>query len=288
MPRITISGIGVEYDLLGEPGAPAVAITPGGRFPMDTPGVRELGEAIAAGGKRVLIWDRPNCGYSDISFDDESESLQHGRVLTQLIRELKLGPTALVAGSAGSRVSLIAASRDPEAVSHLVLWWISGGMIGLISLANYYCVDQALAAAKGGMEAVAALPAWAEQIRRNPKNREILLAQDPKAFIQKMEQWASFYLPREDSPVPGMTPADFAKLKMPVLLFQNGESDLSHTRATSEWVHRLIPHSELRQPPWGDTEWNHRSGTATPDGKPALFSGWPVMAPYVLEFTAQR
>jgi pimeloyl-ACP methyl ester carboxylesterase len=288
MPRITISGVGVEYELIGEEGAPAVAITPGGRFPMDTPGVRELGQEIAKGGRRVLVWDRPNCGYSDISFQGESESIQHAGVLTGLIRELKLGPTALVAGSAGSRVSLIAASRDPEAVSHMVLWWISGGMIGLVSLANYYCVDQALAAAKGGMQAVAALPAWAEQIQRNPKNRDILLAQDPKAFIRKMEEWASFYLPREDSPVPGMGPADFAKLKMPVLLFQNGESDLSHTRATSEWVHRLIPHSELRAPPWGDTEWNHRSGTATPEGRPALFSGWPVMAPQVLEFTAKR
>jgi pimeloyl-ACP methyl ester carboxylesterase len=287
MARMSISGVDIEYELLGEAGAPAVAITPGGRFPKDTPGVRELGEKLAAGGKRVLLWDRPNCGYSDISFDDQSESELCARTLTTLIRELKLGPTALAAGSAGSRVSLIAASRDPEIVSHMVLWWISGGMIGLVSLANYYCADSALAASKGGMEAVVKLPGWAEQIARNPKNRDILLAQEPKAFIKKMEQWASFYLPNDSSPVPGMSPADFAKLKMPVLLFQNGESDLSHTRATSEWVHRLIPQSELRDPPWGDTEWNHRSGTATPEGRPALFSNWPVMADQILDFTGR-
>src|SRR5687768_12801879 len=101
MPNIVISGIGVEYELLGEPGAPAVAITPGGRFPMDTPGVRELGQAIAAGCRRVLLWDRPNCGYSDISFDAENESELHARTLLALIRELQLGPTALAAGSAG-------------------------------------------------------------------------------------------------------------------------------------------------------------------------------------------
>ena len=287
MARMSISGVDIEYELLGEAGAPAVAITPGGRFPKDTPGVQELGEKLAAGGKRVLLWDRPNCGYSDISFDDQSESELCARTLTALIRELNLGPTALAAGSAGSRVSLIAASRDPEIVSHLVLWWISGGMIGLVSLANYYCADSALAASKGGMEAVVQLPAWAEQIARNPKNRDILLAQEPKAFIRKMEQWASFYLPNDSSPVPGMSPADFAKLKMPVLLFQNGESDLSHTRATSEWVHKLIPHSELREPPWDDTEWNHRSGTVTPEGRPALFSNWPVLADQILEFTGR-
>src|SRR6266540_2270147 len=113
---------------------------------MDTPGVRELGQALAAAGKRVLLWDRPNTGGSDISFDGPSESELCGHTLTRLIRELDLGPTALAAGSAGSRVSLIAASRDPEIVSHMVLWWISGGLFGLITLANYYCADSALAA----------------------------------------------------------------------------------------------------------------------------------------------
>jgi pimeloyl-ACP methyl ester carboxylesterase len=283
--RISISGIGVEYELLGDKGAPAVAITPGGRFPMDTPGVRELGLKLAEGGKRVLLWDRPNCGYSDISFEGESESLQHGRVLTQMIRELDLGPTALAAGSAGSRVSLIAASRDPEIISHMVLWWISGGFFGLITLANYYCADSALAAAKGGMEAVAALPGWAEQLKRNPKNRDVILSQDPKAFIKKMEQWGRFYLPREDSPVPGMSPADFAKLTMPTLIFRSSESDLSHTRETSDWVHKLIPQSKMIEPPWGANEWNERSGTVTAEGRPALFSNWPAMAPYILDFT---
>ena len=150
MARIDISGIGIEYELLGEPGAATVAITPGGRFPMDYPGVRELGLELAAGGKRVLLWDRPNCGYSDISFDAESESILGARTLIQLIRTLELGPTALAAGSAGSRVSLIAASRDPEIISHLVLWWISGGTIGLLNLATYYCGGSAIAASQGG------------------------------------------------------------------------------------------------------------------------------------------
>jgi pimeloyl-ACP methyl ester carboxylesterase len=288
MPRISISGVGVEYELLGEPGAPAVAVTPGGRFSKDMPGIRELGDALAAGGRRVLIWDRPNCGASDISFAGDSESELHARTLLELIRALDLGPTALAAGSAGSRVSLIAASRGPDLISHLVLWWISGGILSLISLANYYCVDYALAASLGGMQAVAAMPGWAEQIARNPRNRDILLAQDPARFIQKMEDWAAVYLPVKDSPVPGMTPADFAKLRMPVLLFQNSPSDISHTRATSAWAHRLIPHAELRAPPWPDDEWNQRCSSLTPDDRPGLFSGWPAMAPAILDFTARR
>ena len=287
MARISISGVGVEHELLGEPGAPAVAITPGGRFSKDTPGIRELGESLATGGRRVLLWDRPNCGASDISFDADSESELHARTLLGLIRELDLGPTALAAGSAGSRTSLIAAARGPDLISHLALWWISGGLLSLISLAYYYCVDYALAANMGGMQAVVAMPGWAEQIARNPKNRDILLAQDPARFVEKMEQWTSVYLPAADSPVPGMTPDDFTRLGMPVLLFQNSQSDLSHTRATSEWLHRLIPHADLRDPPWPDQEWNQRCASTTPDGRPGLFAGWPAMAPAILEFTAR-
>ena len=287
MARISISGVGVEYELLGAPGAPAVAITPGGRFSKDMPGIRELGESLAAGGRRVLLWDRPNCGASDISFDGDSESALCAQTLLGLIRELDLGPTALAVGSAGSRVSLIAAAHGPDLISHLALWWISGGILGLISLANYYCVDQALAANAGGMQAVVDMPGWAEQIALNPKNRDILLAQDPGRFVHKMEQWASVYLPVADSPVPGMTPADFARLRMPVLLFRNGQSDLSHTRATSDWVHRLIPHSELRDPPWPDQEWNERCFSVLPDGRRGLFAGWPAMASAILDFTAR-
>ncbi len=285
MARISISGIEIDYELLGPTGAPAVAITPGGRFPRDSEGVPELAEKLAEGGRRVLLWDRPNCGASDLCFDADNESELQGRTLTKLIRELDLGPTALAAGSAGSRVSLIAASRDPDIVSHLILWWISGGTIGLVSLAYYYCCESAIAASHNGMEAVVELPGWADQIRRNPKNRDILLAQDRDRFIQTMERWASFYLPREDSPVPGMSPADFARLTMPVRIYRNGESDLSHPPETSDRVHGLIPHSRLVDAPWPDDEWNRRCSHAMKTGEGVHFAGWPVLAPDILAFT---
>jgi pimeloyl-ACP methyl ester carboxylesterase len=284
--RISIDGVGIEYELLGKAGAPAIALTPGGRFPMDSPGVPQLAEALAAGGRRVLLWDRPNCGASDICFDAPGESELQGRTLAKLIRALELGPTALAAGSAGSRVSLIAASRDPEVVSHLILWWISGGALSLISLANYYCVDSALAASRGGMEAVAKLPGWALQIKRNPRNRDIILAQDPDRFIETMERWALAYMPSPTSPVPGMSPAEFARLTMPVLIYRNGKSDLSHTRRTSEWVHELIPHSQMIEPPWPDDEWNQRSGAAMKTGS-GHFAGWPALTASILDFTSR-
>lgn len=284
MARITISGLSIEYELLGESDAPAIALTPGGRFPKDSAGVPELAQALIAGGRRVLLWDRPNCGGSDISFDAESESALQGRALVELIRALDLGPTALVAGSAGSRVSLIAASLAPDIVSHLVLWWISGGTISLITLATYYCCNSAIAASRGGMAAVAALPEWAEQIKRNPKNRDILLAQNAEKFIETMERWALGYLPSANSPVPGMSAEDFSRLTMPTLIYRSGKSDLSHTRRTSEWVHELMPQSKLVEPPWPDEEWNHRSAYAAKTGS-GHFAGWPLLAVDILKFT---
>jgi pimeloyl-ACP methyl ester carboxylesterase len=284
MARIQISGLGIEYQLLGAPGAPAIALTPGGRFAMDSPGLPELAEALVAGGKRVLLWDRPNCGASDITFEGDTESNMQARTLVELIRTLKLGPTAVAAGSGGSRVSLVAASYAPDIVSHVVVWWISGGALSLISLAYYYCVTSALAATQGGMAAVAALPIWQEQIKKSPHNRDIILAQDPQQFIKDMERWALAYMPQENSPVPGMSPESFAKLTMPVLIYRSGKSDLSHTRATSEWVHELIPHSSLIEPPWGDDEWNRRSGYAAQHGS-GHFAGWPALAPAILDFT---
>jgi pimeloyl-ACP methyl ester carboxylesterase len=285
MARIEIDGIGVEYELLGPAGAPAIVLTPGGRFAKDTPGLREFGQMLADGGRQVLLWDRPNCGASDICFDAESESELHARVLTKMLRRLGLAPATLAAGSAGSRVSLIAASRDPEAVSGLALWWISGGIIGLMNRGVFYCSESADAASRGGMAAVAAAPSWAEQIARNPRNREIILAQDPQAFIARMQRWASFFIPTETSPVPGMSAADFARLTMPVLLFRNGQSDLAHTRRTSEWVHEMIPGSRLVEPPWPDTEWNDRTAAMQAEGR-GLFEGWPALAPELLAFTA--
>ena len=284
MTKRRILDIEIDYELLGDSGAPAVVLTPGGRFARDSAGLPELAAELAQGGKQVLLWDRPNCGASEISFTGENESELHARVLLQLVRELGLGPIAVGGGSAGSRVSLLAAAQAPELVSHLLLWWISGGALSLVSLAYYYCVDHAITARQGGMEAVAALPLWQEQLAKNPRNRDILLGQDPEVFIRRMEQWCLFYLPSADTPVPGMAREDFARLSMPVKIFRNGVSDLSHTRATTDWVHELIPHSQMTEPPWPDDEWNRRSADMARQGT-GLFAGWVALAPEILAFS---
>src|SRR6185295_11758186 len=73
MPDVLIDGTKIVYEIVGESGPPWV-ITPGGRFGLDTPGIRELATELAARGQRVVIWDRPNCGGSDVCFEGASES----------------------------------------------------------------------------------------------------------------------------------------------------------------------------------------------------------------------
>lgn len=287
MARISINGIGIEYELLGPEGAPAIVLTPGGRFAMTTPGLRELAEELVKGGRRVLLWDRPNCGQSDLSFDGETESKLHADTLAGLVRALGIGPCTIAGGSAGSRVSLIAIAHHPDIATDAVLWWISGGPIGTIQLGMIYCGEAAnlVSSNNMSMEPVLQSFGWADQVNQNPRIRDALLAQDPKAFIAKMQQWAAAYAPPTTSPVPGMSPETFAAIKIPVLVLRSGESDLAHTRETTDWVHRLLPNSTMQDPPWGDQEWNERGRAWRSGETKGLFVNWPKLAPQILEFT---
>jgi pimeloyl-ACP methyl ester carboxylesterase len=288
MDRIDIDGVGIAYELIGKAGDPAVALTPGGRFCMDVPGLRGLAENLAAGGRRVLIWDRPNCGYSDTVLRGASESETQAEVLAGLIRTLDLGPTAICGGSGGARVSLLTAARNPDICSHVAVWWVSGDPIGLMQLATFYCGEAAILASQGGMEKVLGAASWAEHIAKNPQAKDKLLAMDPRQFIATMQQWASIYVPSDLTPVPGMSQRDWAQLTMPVMVFRSSDTDLSHTRETSEWTHRLIPQSKIVDPPWRDDEWNFQSQRQQAgDVGITIFTSWPTLAPQVLEFLAE-
>ncbi len=281
MATADIDGTTIAYELVGE-GTPWV-ITPGGRFPKETPGVRELAEALAADGQQVLIWDRPNTGASDVCFTGSSESAMQADHLAGLLRRLGLAPAVIVGGSGGARVSLLTASRHPDVAARLAMLWISGGVYGLMLLATVYCGESIRVGWRGGMEAVVELPEWAEVLERNPRNRERFLSLDPRQFIETLERWMLAYCPDPASTVPGLPDAACAALSLPTLIFRSGASDPHHTRATSERLHALIPGSRLVEPPWGDDEWNQRSDAAR-EGNGALFERWPLLASQLLEF----
>jgi pimeloyl-ACP methyl ester carboxylesterase len=285
MATAVIDGTTIDYEIIGDAG-PSWTITPGGRFDKNTPGVRELAVALAEHDQRVLIWDRPNTGASDVCFTGASESEMQADKLAGLLRALDLAPAIIVGGSGGARVSLLTAANHPDVAAKLAMLWISGGVYGLMLLGVHYCGESIRAAWQGGMEAVVELPEWADVLSKNPGNRQRFLALDPREFIATLERWMLVYCPDPGAPVPGLSSEAGAKLAVPTLIFRSGASDPHHTRATSERLHELIPGSTLVEPPWPDDEWKQR-GEAARDGTGHLFEHWPLLAPQLLEFAAR-
>lgn len=284
MPRATVHDLSIAYDVIGE-GRPWI-LTPGGRFSKDEPGVRQLAQALAERGNRVVVWDRPNTGESDVCFSGPSESAMQADALAGLLSHLDLAPAVIAGGSGGSRVSLLAAARHPEVAAGLAVWWISGGVYGLLSLAVHYCAGSLVAAWNGGMEAVVELDEWREVIERHPPNRQRFLTLDPTELIATLERWMTAYCACGGDLVPGLTQADAGRLDLPALVFRSGASDPSHTRATSEALAAHLPRARLVEPPWGDTEWIERQ--AAHAAGQGLFTRWPLLAPQLDQWSKEQ
>jgi pimeloyl-ACP methyl ester carboxylesterase len=283
MATVKIEGDTISYEVIGDDGGQPWVLTPGGRFSKDTPGLRQLAEALAGAGKQVVTWDRPNTGASDVVFTGTSESEMQADRLAGLLQTLGMAPAVIFGGSGGSRVSLLTTARHPEVAAGLAMVWISGGTYGLMGLAIVYCGESIRVAWRSGMEAVVELPEWQEVLERNPANRERFLSLDPRGFIETLERWMQVYCPDPHELVPGMPDDQYGKVTVPTLIFRSGASDPHHTRATSERLHELMVGSQLVEPPWGDDEWNLRSDAARA-GTGFLFERWPLLAPQLLEF----
>src|ERR1700754_781382 len=97
---LEINGGNVVYEILGKSGD-YIALTPGGRYSKDIEGLRPLAEELVKGGYRVLLWDRPNCGKSDVQFYGQSESHMRAETLHALITGLGIGPCIIAGGGGG-------------------------------------------------------------------------------------------------------------------------------------------------------------------------------------------
>jgi hypothetical protein len=132
------------------------------------------------------------------------------------------------------------------------------------------------------MEEVAGLETWQEVVSRNPGNRDRFLAQDREEFLETMQRWGHAYCACGDPLVPGLSDEDAAAMRMPILIFRSGTSDMFHTRATSERLGANLPGARLVEPPWGDREWIDRQQAAA-KGE-ALFDRWRLLAPQLVEW----
>ena len=280
-----INGGNVVYEILGKKGG-FIALTPGGRFSKDIDGLRPLAQDLVKGGYRVLLWDRPNCGKSDVQFYGQSESHMRAETLHALITRLDIGPCILAGGSGGARDSMLTTMLYPEIVKKLAVWNIVGGVYGSFMLGSYYIVPSILAVRGAGMKGVIHVDEWKQRIAENPANRERFLALDSDEFLKLMLRWLNAFVPKPGQTIPGVEDEMFDDITVPTLIIRGGENDLDHPKRTSLEVSCLIKGSTLIDPPWPEDAWE-RAGEARASGKVKrfnMFDTWVQAAPAILDF----
>jgi 2-hydroxy-6-oxonona-2,4-dienedioate hydrolase len=282
---IEINGGNVVYEILGKEGD-FIALTPGGRFSKDIPGLKPLAKKLVEGGYRVLLWDRPNCGKSDVQFYGQSESHMRAETLHALITELGIGPCIIAGGSGGARDSMLTTMLYPEIATKLVVWNIVGGVYGSFVLGSYYIIPNILAVRGAGMKAVARISEWQDRIGENPANLDRILSQDPDEFLKLMLRWLNAFVPKPGQTIPGVEDEMFGNIKVPTLIIRGGENDMDHPKRTSLEISCLIKGSKLIDPPWPEDAWE-RAGEKQAQGKVKrfnMFDTWVQAAPPILDF----
>ena len=275
----------VVYEILGKEGD-FIALTPGGRFSKDIEGLRPLAQELVRGGYRVLLWDRPNCGKSDVQFYGQSESHMRAETLHALIIGLDIGPCVLAGGSGGARDSMLTTMLYPEIVRKLVVWNIVDGVYGTFVLGSHYIVPSILAVRGTGMTGVIRVDEWKQRIAENPSNRDRFLALDPDDFLKLMLRWLNAFVSKPGQTIPGVDDEMFDDIKVPTLIIRGGENDLDHPKRTSLEVSCLIKGSQLIDPPWPEDAWE-RAGEERASGKVKrfnMFDTWVQAAPAILKF----
>jgi 2-hydroxy-6-oxonona-2,4-dienedioate hydrolase len=288
MPAIEVNGGSVVYDLLGDPDAELVVLTPGGRFSKEIPGLRPLADAIVAGGKRVLLWDRPNTGESDVQFYGRSESHMRAETLNGLLKALDEGPCVIAGGSGGARDSMVTTMLYPELVTKLVVWNIVGGVFGSFSLGAHYLLPSIAVLQNTGIEGLLEVPEWQERIAQNPKNRERILALDEAETLKVLLRWLNAYVPKPGQTIPGVEDEMFDEIKVPTLIIRGGANDPHHPKRTSLEVSCLIKDNTLIDPPWPEDAWEQagrdRAAGRVKPGVYNMFDTWVLAAPAILDF----
>jgi pimeloyl-ACP methyl ester carboxylesterase len=264
MPIAKVRGVNIHYKVLGDHG-PWVALSPGGR--RDISGIELQAKEVAARGYRVVIFDRRNCGASDVVIDGkESEYEIWADDIHELLSQLGALPAFVGGSSSGCRTALLIALRHPEAVRGLLLWRVTGGRFACERLAEEYYGQYIKAAQAGGMAAVCEMEHWKERIAARAENRDALMRMKPERFIEVMSHWREYFLKGADLPVIGATEQDLKSIQVPACIVPG--NDNTHGRQTGENLGRLIAQSEVHvlfpkhydEPLSPREEWDEKAG----------------------------
>jgi pimeloyl-ACP methyl ester carboxylesterase len=242
-----------------------VALSPGGR--RDISGIELLAGKVAGTGHRVVIFDRRNCGASEVVIDgQDSEYEIWADDVHELLRQLGALPVFMGGSSSGCRTSLLLALRHPGAVKGLLLWRVTGGRFACERLAEEYYGQFITAAKQGGMAKVCKMEHWKERIEARPQNKDALMKMNPERFITVMSHWREYFLKGADLPVIGASEEELKSIKVPACIIPG--NDKTHGRQTGENLGRLLPKSEVHvlfpkqydEPLSPREEWDEKAG----------------------------
>ncbi|MGE0061680.1 MAG: alpha/beta fold hydrolase [Xanthobacteraceae bacterium] len=250
MPVATVRGVEIFYRVIGKDG-PWIAMIPGGRRGHDE--FVPLAEKIAAHGFRVLLHDRRNTGASGLQFDTtDTEEAIWADDLYDLLKQLNALPAFISGSSSGARTSLLFALRHPDAVRALLLLRVTGGAFAAKRLPEMYYDQYIRAAEQGGMPAVLATEHYAKLAAANPKSRATLEAIEPHRFVAMLKGWREKFVAGANLPVMGVTDAELATIKVPVLVIPG--NDNTHSSESGRVAARKIAGSTLHELPIKDED----------------------------------
>ena len=264
MPIAKVRGVDINYKVLGDHG-PWVALSPGAR--RDMSGIELIANEVAALGHRVVIFDRRNCGASEVVIDGtESEYEIWADDIHELLAQLGALPAFVGGSSSGCRTALLFALRHPHSVRGLLLWRVTGGRFACERLAEEYYGQYIQAAKRDGMAAVCEMEHWKERIEARPENRSALMDLTPARFIEVMSHWREYFLKGADLPVIGATEQELRSIKVPACIIPG--NDNTHGRETGENLGRLLEKSAVHvlfpkhydEPLSPREEWDEKAG----------------------------
>jgi pimeloyl-ACP methyl ester carboxylesterase len=243
VPRATVRGVSLNYEIIGDSG-PWIAFTPGSRRAYGE--LAPLSKEIARHGYRVLLHDRRNCGASEVKIEGiGSEHEIWADDLYALCKHLGAAPLYVGGSSAGARLAILFALRHPDALRGLLLWRVTGGQHAANRLAHEYYGAFIAVAETGGMAAVCETEHFAACIEAWPANRDNLMAMEPAEFIRIMNMWRENFLAAATLPIVGATEAQLKTIIAPAVLIAG--NDKVHTPAAARKAASLIANSELHE-----------------------------------------
>jgi pimeloyl-ACP methyl ester carboxylesterase len=252
MAKLTIADSEIHYEERGH-GVPVV-LTPGGRWAGY---VMHALAAELARDFRVITWDRSNTdGASTVVLAGAlSEADLWADQLAALIRALDLGPCYL-GEYAGCRTTPLLSVKYPGLVKGLMLAWPSGGEVPAERLPKNMHRPYVRAALRSGMQAICESPVFAASIRKNPSNRERLLAQKPLEFARQMAYWEAYFTTSADLPTAGcrLSENEWRSIRVPAIV--TGGVDPVHQTVVAQRIHGLLADGTYHEPVVTIDEWD--------------------------------